>query len=434
MDLGFLAEKYNNGIRKKKYSFRWFAYILGTIAFMFTIFHRVNTAVLAPYIIETFKVSGSTLGFMSGLYFYVYSFSQPIVGVLVDRLKPRRMLTLSVLLIALGTFVFAYAPSIIFIYLGRFLIGAGSAGVFIPVNWILKKYFAFEKRGFLLFILQFIGNLASILAAAPLANLISFLGWKGALISIGLISITISILIWVTVRDDNTVTKENKNGEGSTDKEKQSWFSIVKEVLQVPIIKYCLVSTIIYASMLSFQGLWVVPYLIDVYQVSKSSASSLATLIPTGYVIGLLLFSKLSDTIYGKYIYFFCTVIITIIYSLLTIYSGTISPNILPKLLFLIGISHGSIPYMLKIYTLVLPKENFGTALGALNVVPFIATAIYQSLSGLLFDLLGGADVLQRSVQSYRFYFLFLAISLLVASWAVFNILIILRKHYRNIM
>jgi sugar phosphate permease len=431
MNLGILTAKYNH-LKNSKYSFRWFAYILGAIAFMFTIFHRVNAAVLAPYIIETFQVSGSTLGFMSGIYFYVYSFSQPIVGVLVDKLKPRRMLTLSLLTISLGTFLFAYAPSMIFIYLGRFFIGAGCAGIFIPTNWIINKYFAFEKRGFLLLILQFIGNLGSVLAAAPLANLISFLGWKGALIFIGLISVAIGILIWLTVRDNHSYSEESNHLSDSKEEEKKGWFSIVREVLAIPVIKYCLISTIVYAAMLSFQGLWVVPYLIDVFQVSKSSASSLATLIPMGYVIGLLLFSKLSDTSYGKYIYFGCTVMIISIYLFLTIYTGNIQPTFLPPLLFAIGIAHGATPYLLKIYALVLPKKNYGTALGALNVTPFIMTAIYQSFSGLLFDLFGGSDILYRSVQSYRFYFLFLTISLLVASWAVLNILTILRRDYTN--
>ena len=434
MNLGILTAKYNH-LKNSKYSFRWFAYILGAIAFMFTIFHRVNAAVLAPYIIETFQVSGSTLGFMSGIYFYVYSFSQPMVGVLVDTLKPRRMLTLSLLTISLGTFLFAYAPNILFIYLGRFFIGAGCAGIFIPTNWIVNKYFAFEKRGFLLFILQFIGNLGSVLAAAPLANLIRFLGWKGALIFIGFISIAISILIWLTVRDDhNPPSAESHHLTDTQEEEKKGWVSIVREVLHIPIIKYCLISTIVYAAMLSFQGLWVVPYLIDVYQVSKSSASSLATLIPTGFVIGLLLFSKLSDTGYGKYIYFYSTVLITSIYLLLTIYTGNILPTFLPPLLFAIGIAHGATPYLLKIYALVLPKKNYGTALGALNVTPFIMTAIYQSFSGLLFDLFGGSDILHRSVQSYRFYFLFLTISLIIASLAIFNILRILRRDYRNII
>ena len=431
MNLEILTAKYNH-LKNSKYSFRWFAFILGAISFMFTIFHRVNASVLAPYILETFKVSGSTLGFMSAIYFYVYSFSQPFVGILVDKLKPRRMLTLSVLIVSIGTFIFAYAPSILFIYLGRFMIGAGCAGIFIPTTWIINEYFPFEKRGFLLFILQFIGNLGSILAAAPLANLIVFLGWKGALIFIGLISIIMSFLIWITVRDDNNTSLGNPTERQI--EEKSSWFVIVKNVFKIPIIKYCLFSTVVYASMLSFQGLWVVPYLIEVYKVNKSSASSLATLIPTGFVIGLLLFSKLSDTIYGKYIYFSSTVFVATIYLLLTVFSGNIPLKILPALLFIFGISHGATPYMLKIYSLVLPKRSYGTALGVLNLIQFIATAFYQSFSGILFDLFGGPDILFRSVKSYQIYFLFLTISLIIASCAVYKILIILKKEYKNVM
>jgi sugar phosphate permease len=189
-----LTKKYSND-KNAKYSIHVFAYILGAIAFMFTIFNRMNIAVLTPYIIEIFQVSSSSLGFLSGIYFYIYSFSQPFVGVLVDKLKPRKMLALSVIIISLGTFVFAFASNIVFIYFGRFLIGAGSAGIFIPVNWLINKYFSFEKRGFLIFILQFIGNLGSILATGPFAGLIRLLGWKNALISIGLIAITMGIFI-----------------------------------------------------------------------------------------------------------------------------------------------------------------------------------------------------------------------------------------------
>ena len=430
MDKRISKAKYNH-IKNFKYSFRWLAYILGVITYILAMFHRVNTAVLAPYILEMFQVSSSSLGFMSGIYFYVYSLSQPIVGLLVDKLKPKKVLTLSVIIISLGTFFFAYAPSIIFIYLGRFLIGAGCAGIFIPVNWIINKYFAFEKRGFLLFIIQIVGNLGSILAAGPLSDLMNLLGWKNTLRSIGFISIAIGFLIWVTVRDSNNNYKEG-HVEHTKDsaKEKVSWFSIIKNVFGVPIIKYCIVSTISMAAMLSFQSLWVIPYLIDVYQVNKSYASSLATLIPTGFVIGLLLFSKLSDTLYGKYIYFYSNIIIIFVHFFLIIFTENLPFYFLPFLLFIIGFTRSTGPYVYKIYTLVLPKRNFGTALGILNMSPFMAAAIYQSITGILFDILNEPDVLYQSVFSYRVYFLLQTIIVIISTWSIFKMLVILRKDY----
>ncbi|MBN2395520.1 MAG: MFS transporter [Candidatus Atribacteria bacterium] len=435
MDSGIPVEEFKYKRKKIRYSFRWFAYVLGAIGFMFTIFHRVNSAVLAPYIIETFQASGATLGLMSGIYFYVYSLSQPMIGILVDRLKPKKMLTLSVLMISLGTFAFAFAPSIMIIYLGRFLIGAGCAGIFIPVTWIISKYFPFKQSGFLLFMVQFVGNIGSIMAAAPLANLISWLGWKDALIVIGFISIVLGIMIWITVKDSNGSSLQN-NAEYTKKKTEtdRNWFSIIQELYKMPIIKYCLLSSLTYASMLSFQGLWVVPYLMDVYRIGNINASSMATSIPTGYVIGLLLFSKVSDTKYGKYIYFSANVFITIVYLSLALFLENIPTHLISMMLFIIGISNGASPFLMKIYNLILPKKYFGTALGIVNTIPFLLTAIYQSFSGYLFDVFGGTDLLRRSLLSYRVYYLFLTISLIVGSWAVFKILTILRVKYKDMI
>ncbi|GAH22992.1 unnamed protein product, partial [marine sediment metagenome] len=76
----------------------------------------------APYLIETFKISSTSLGLMSSIYFYSYAALQPLVGVLTDRWKPRKMLTVSVAIMTLGTFIYAFSPSFIFTYLARLLI------------------------------------------------------------------------------------------------------------------------------------------------------------------------------------------------------------------------------------------------------------------------------------------------------------------------
>lgn len=129
--------------------FKWVAYILASLAFAFSFFHRANTGVLAPYLIETFKASSIMLGLLSSIYFYSYSLMQPIIGFLIDKWKPRKMLTLAIFIMASGTLIFASAPNLTFICIGRFLLGIGCAGIYIPGSWILTKYFAPSKRGFL---------------------------------------------------------------------------------------------------------------------------------------------------------------------------------------------------------------------------------------------------------------------------------------------
>jgi len=209
-----------------------------------------------------------------------------------------------------------------------------------------------------------------------------------------------------------------------------SWFSIIKSVFSMAIMKYCVLSGIPYAAMIAFQGLWVVPYLIDVYKIDKSAASSLVTLIPTGFVIGLLIFSKLSDSLYGKYIFLGANIFMIFEYLFFALFVDNIPFGYLPFLMFLYGITHGTTPYILKVYTLILTKRYYGTALGAVNIIPFLTTAIYQPVTGFLFDIFGGSNILYRSISSYRIYFLFSALTLIISSWAIYNIIMILKKDY----
>jgi len=420
--------------------YKWIAYVSGTIAYMFVNFHRVNTTVLAPYFIETFKVSNINLGFMSSIYFYSYAALQPVVGVLTDRWKPRKMLTLSVIMMTFGTLIYVYSPTFNIIFFGRFLIGLGSAGVMVPVSWIVTKYFAYDKRGFLFAIFMFIGNMGSILAASPFAKLITYFGWRNVLSNSTYISFALAVLIWLVVRDDNlnkineaNLNNKYKKSAIKIEEEKSSWLVVCREVVSIPIVKYCFFSSLTYATMMSFQGLWAVPFFMDIYKMERTAASDLLTMIPIGLVAGTLLLSKLNDTKYGQYIFFFVNATSLIVYLIFTISTVNLPNTFIIILLFLIGFSMSVTPFLLKIYSVVLPKKHYGTAMGIVNMFPFILSAVYQSGTGLLFDLFGGgASVLHRSLVSYKLYFLFLTLSVAIATLAILKIIKILNQDYKG--
>lgn len=427
-------------VTKSEDLYKWSIYFFGSIAFMFSFFHRTNTAVLVPHLIETFKTSGTMLGLLSGIYFYSYGPLQPVIGVLTDRWKPRKMLTLFISIMSLGTLIYAYSPTFAITCIGRFLIGVGSAGIYIPIFWTITKYFAYNKRGFIFSILVFSGNIGFILATSPFAKLISLFGWRLALANVAFVSFTVALLVWLIVKENNS----NKIGEACLDNEsvenvtkvseKVSWIIVCREVFNIPIIKYCLISIAFsFGAKMSFQGLWAIPFLMDIYKLERFTASNLIIMIPVGFMAGILLFSRFNDTKYGKYIYFTVNAGSAIIYLIFTILIPKIPYHFLPISLFLMGLSHGAIPYIFKVFSLVLPKQHYGTALGIINLFPFIGCALYQSFTGLLFDLFGGStNVLYRTIGSYKLYFLCLTLSLVISTLANFVMIKILNKSYKG--
>lgn len=428
--------KKNHDVVKDRYSFiRWNAFFLGLLAYTFVNFHRVSLAVLAPSLLETFKISSANLGFMSSIYFYCYSPMQPICGVLTDRWKPRKMLTVFIFIMSLGILLFSYSQNFTHTYIARFLIGIGSAGIFVPVSWIISKYFTYNKRGFLFSLFMLFGNAGSILATLPFARLINLFGWRNTLAKISFLSFLLLVLIWIFVRDNNSnhVEKKQINDKNiiEEDKIKISWFFILKKVLSIPIIKYCFIGSLSYGAMISLQGLWAVPFFIDIYKMDNATASNFLIMIPIGIASGTLLLSKLNDSKFGKYIYLWGSISSIVVYLIFTIFTDKIPPILIFILFFVLGFQYGSVPFLLKMYTLILPKGFYGTALGIVNVFPFFIAALYLSLTGLIFDWFGVSGiVLNRSLESYKIYFLFLTLSLIISSIARLKIIKILDKEY----
>jgi len=108
---------------------RYLIFLILNATYFFVYFHRVSTAVLAPYLMEAFSASGVSLGAMSSAYFYPYALSQPIVGMLADRFGARKVITISTFIEFLGALLFGLAPTLFLAALGRGLIGLGAAGV-----------------------------------------------------------------------------------------------------------------------------------------------------------------------------------------------------------------------------------------------------------------------------------------------------------------
>ena len=401
---------------RRKKSMKWFGYILGSIAFIFAWFHRLNMTVLSPDIIHTFVLSNTLLGLISSMYFYAYSFSQPIVGILVDKWKPRKVLILFISLMSLGTLIFAYSPSIPFLFCGRFLIGVGSAGIFIPVSWIITKYFNSSRRGTLFSIFVFTGNIGAILATSPFEKFIRIYKWRNTLGIIASITFTLTLLIYLFVKGDNGISEEKNSFNNK--KMRDDWFVVLRNTISIPIIRCSLLTFLCYAAMISLQGLWAIPFLMDVYGFEKNVASNFVTLIPIGFMIGTLIFAKINDTKYNKYVFFMSMFLSTLIYLTFAIFTNKLSNNIITVTFFLIGLFQGSVPFIFKLYSLFLPKKTYATSLGILNVFPMMLCALSQNFTGFLFDILKG-----NSLMSYRVYFFLLFFALTIVAWASIRII-----------
>ena len=90
-------------------------------------FYRVTNAWIAPDLAREFNLDAQGLGLLGSAFFYTYAIFQIPVGVLIDRVGPRRMISFFSLVGAARALVFACAGGLYMAFLGRALLGIGMA-------------------------------------------------------------------------------------------------------------------------------------------------------------------------------------------------------------------------------------------------------------------------------------------------------------------
>lgn len=367
---------------------------------------------------------------------------QPAIGILTDWWKPKKIFIVFLIIEGIGTFLYACSPVFSIILVGRILIGIGCAGIFIPLSWIIRMYFPADKRGFLFSVQICFANFGSILAASPLAFLIHIFGWRIALGFFGVLAFFIAFLFGLFVK----TKKKDKKGIDSEEeilvtnesileiprkKGKKTWIYTLKEVFKIPIIKYALLSLLAYGAMIALQGLWAIPFLLNTYKMNRLEASKIVAMIPIGFMIGILGFSKISDSKHGKYFFFYVNVGSTFVYLFFTIYTHQIFISGLYILFFLIGVFHGMVPFIYKVYSVVFPKKIYGAALGIVNLFPLLIGALYQSITGYMFDYFNYSTNISN-LLGYKYFFLFLTISLIIASVSSCIVIKLLNRDFKG--
>lgn len=126
---------------RKALHYRWFIFCILSIQYLLVYFHRVAPAVIAPELINAFEISGTALGVLASAYFYSYGIMQIPVGILSDRWGPRKVITISSFMAALGAISFGLSPSFLVAIISRVFVGIGVSALFVAAMRILANWF-----------------------------------------------------------------------------------------------------------------------------------------------------------------------------------------------------------------------------------------------------------------------------------------------------
>ena len=93
--------------------------------FYLSYIYRSVNAVIAPDLIQKIGVDAADLGLLSSAYFISFAAFQIPLGIILDRVEPRKVESILLIFAALGAVIFALSDSLLNLIVGRTFIGLG---------------------------------------------------------------------------------------------------------------------------------------------------------------------------------------------------------------------------------------------------------------------------------------------------------------------
>jgi len=405
----------------------WTIWGFGAAFYLMGFFQRVAPAVMTTELMQGFNLDATALGNLSAFYFYSYVSMQIPTGILADRWGPRRLLTAGAFVAAVGALLFAMAPTIFWAYLGRFLIGGAVAVAFVgnlklASEWFPARYFAMVSGAALFF-----GLVGAVFAGTPLRILVVAFGWRNTMLISAAVTFVICAGVWVIVRDhpgEKGYAGFTEAAPGVAKSARKQIFTGIVDVLRYPNTWLLLVIPGgLVGCVLTFGGLWGVPYLSTHYNLPATRAAALNSALLVAWAIGGPIFGWLSDRIGRRKPLYFLGCTLAVSGWAIILFMPDLPFLLLTSLLITTGFASGCIIISFAFAKESVPARLAGTVNGVINMGVISGPTLLQPAVGWMLDRSWDGALLQGiriyDLAAYRAGFL------LMLAWAMLSLVLL---------
>lgn len=376
---------------------------LAAAFYLFGFFQRVTPASLAPDLMRDFALSAAGLGNLSAFYYYAYAAVQIPTGVLVDRLGPSRMFLAGSLLAGAGSLLFALADTTLVAGLGRALIGAAHGVAWVSMLKLVTHWFAPSRFATLSGLSLAVGTVGAVLAGPPLRWLADAFGWRTVIAFSGVLALGLTVAIKLIMRDD-PAQRGFASYLPATDHgaPRASVGADLREILRYPNPwLLAAVNSGVCGAFLAFTGLWGVPLLSQVHQLSVAQAALITSSMLVLFAIGGPLFGLWSDRLQRRKQPFAVGAgMLFIGFAVLTV-APTASLALLVPLLLAASFGAGSMALSFGFAKESAPLRLQGTVTGVVNAGVMVGTLVQMPVIGLILDA-NWRGVIVNGVRQYE--------------------------------
>ncbi len=362
------------------------------IAYIYSQFFRAFLSVLTPELNDQLGATQSNLSTAASVWFVVFGLMQFPVGVMLDKLGPRR--TVSYLFGFAGTggvLLFALATKPWMIIVAMALIGVGCSPVLMGSLFIVARTFAPKQLAVLASWIIAFGNLGNLASASPLAQATETFGWRTVMFVIAISTAIIALLIYFMVKDPEKQETDNTGLAG--------FITLLKIKALWPIL---VMGLVLYAPVANLRGLWAGPYLTNVFGADSIVIGKVTLAMGIAMIIGSIAYGPLDKQLNTrKWIIFTGNLVTLLAIALLASFpaSSVLAVTVLLIVVGLFGTSYGVIVAHARAFV---PTNLTGRGVTLINFTNIFGAGTMQYLTGAV----ANQHTDPTSIQAYQSVFL----------------------------
>ena len=362
----------------------WIIWIIGASFFFYDYINQVIPGIIGPSLMQAFQVPAAALGTLSAYYFYSYAVMQIPVGLIVDHYGPHRPLVIAAVLAAGGNLLLAQAGSFGAVEIYRLLVGFGAAFSYVGVLKIISNWFPAQRFATLAGLTNTLGMIGAIVGTRLFAGVVAQVGWRGSLVTTGILGAVLAVLILLVVRDHPRgaeVWHERPDQERGLTKIRHD----LKHVLGMS--QFWIVGVYITTMNITFTAVgavWGPSRIQEIYGINEVQAAGVISMLFMGGIFGAIFFGSFSDWLRRRKLPMLMASGSALVVMVVFMYGPKLPLAAAYVMMFLQGFACNGLILGYSVAHDIRPPGSAGAAEGFVNTVCAGGTAIFLPIMGWL--------------------------------------------------
>lgn len=353
--------------------------------FLFEYFSLNLLNVIEPAIAKEFGCTNAEIGWLGSVYFYAMMILLVPAGFIIDKYNLKKVIVLCAVAGSIGTFLLSISQSYTHLIVSRAIVGVflGPFALIACIKFI-SNLVKRDEVGIYISAILFIGIFGGALSQDAFGFMVNSIGWRAALIVIGIIGMCISAILFITVNIYGH--KQLKIIKPNT--------SLYKEIItfirgaNISInFKLGIMASVLNLPLFVLGSLFGVAFLEQCYGFTATTASGITTCLFWGMLFGCIVFGMLSTRGFKENTLLFIGGLISLMTLSLLILVSISNAATLKIIFFSIGVGAGSHVLSYSLIDKISDYKSLGLAEGFHSALIFLGGALIQPMFGEILDI-----------------------------------------------